>query len=161
MLIAGMLVPTPAYAKASGKRKNKMTASIDSNPLPYGKGKIVGGILSTSIGPGVGLLMIFFSAFRYCNADSENYDSCQRDKKNQQAFGGVIGIGGIVIGVPLIVFGIKERRAWHQWNRENVPEYKAERSPDPGRDFRLLAAQSTRTGPVARSYLVPVVGVEF
>jgi hypothetical protein len=130
LMLSVFLVAQPA-AGADGGRKGKKSRqknsrmTVDDNPLPRGTGKIVGGILTASIGGGLGLLVLFLNIFNYCGSEESNddYASCERDRKNTEYTGYGLLIAGIGIGTPLIVMGAKDRREWKQWNRDNVSGY--------------------------------------
>ena len=96
--------------------------TVKDNPLPNGKPKFVGGIMTTSIGGGVGLLVLFLSIFNFCGS-GDDAKSCRQDKRNQEYLGGGILLLSTGIGIPLIMFGASERTQWKNWNKENVRGY--------------------------------------
>ncbi len=110
------------YAQKTKKKKSLLT--VEDNPLPNGKPKIVGGILTASIGGGVSLLALFLTLFSYCGmGEEESVQDCRKDQRNQQYLGGRLLLASIGVGVPMIIYGAKERKEWKHWNRENVRGY--------------------------------------
>jgi hypothetical protein len=107
------------YAQNNQK---KSVYTVEDNPLPNGKPKIVGGIMTTAIGGGVGLLVLFLSIFNFCGS-SDDAKSCRQDKRNQEYLGGGILLLSTGIGIPLIMFGASQRTEWKNWNKENVRGY--------------------------------------
>ena len=102
--------------------QKKSVYSVADNPLPNGKPKFVGGIMTTSIGGGVGLLVLFLSIFNFCGS-GDDAKSCRQDKRNQEYLGGGLLLLSTGIGIPLIMFGASERTEWKNWNKEHVRGY--------------------------------------
>lgn len=134
-------------------RKQKRSLTIEDNPLPRGGGKIAGGIVTMSVGTGVGLLVFLSQLFAYCgeNDGSSEYSSCENDKRNMNYLGGGLIVVGLSVGIPFTVMGAKERREWKQWNRENVKGY-ALHAPDVDEQMhrdaaRFVRANSAKHGP--------------
>ena len=123
-------------AQKSKKKKQHQTDSgfrdtdpVPGNPHPVGKGKIVTGIVITSVGGGVGVGLITYSIFNYCpfytyGVDEEEAKTREAECKKTNQMLLISGIAstalGLGIGLPKLFEGMKERRVWKQWNRDNA-----------------------------------------
>ncbi len=83
-----------------------------------GSGKLVSGILVTSIGSAIGGLMLLFGTMGMeCHDDEEECD--KNDLSTTQA-GLLIGGASLGVGIPLIVMGARERREWKDWKKTQI-----------------------------------------
>jgi hypothetical protein len=128
--LAGLMLAKRSTRKPADKDRGfRDTDPVPGNPHPDGKGKIVSGIVISSVGGGIGVGLITYSIFNYCgfqtvDADG-NYDQAAEDdcKKTNQILlvGGLASTAlGLGIGLPRMFEGMKERRVWKQWNRDNA-----------------------------------------
>lgn len=91
-------------------------APCGSSEPKRGTGKIVGGIMAISGGVALGGLMLLMSA-----TDCHDDEACQNRQDNWFLYSlGAIG-AGTAIGVPLIVSGARDRKAWKRWKTGLVP----------------------------------------
>jgi hypothetical protein len=85
-----------------------------------GGGKIGGGIaliISSSV---IGGLMILGWGMGACSGEDTNYDKCT----GNLLLGGAATLGlGLGIGIPLVVSGARERKAWKKSMAENEPDF--------------------------------------
>jgi hypothetical protein len=118
-------LPKPEKAK----KKRKKVVDEPGAP-PRGTGKIVGGIVTTSVGAGLGILTLFFANID-CNdinkddADSTDVDKqkeretnikdCKNGQKDAKVAGGVLMAAGLGVGLPLLYFGIQDRKVYNEW----------------------------------------------
>lgn len=142
--------------------KQKYGLSVGDNPLPSGGGKIAGGIVTMSVGAGVGLLVFFMQLFSYCdeNDGSTEDSSCENNPRNMTYFGAALVAAGLGVGIPLTVKGVKERRQWKQWNRDNVKGY-ALLEPNVGDQMRRDAARFARASSTRRGPTLPLISHDF
>ena len=105
------------------------TDPVPGNPHPIGKDKIVSGIIISSVGGGIGVGLITYSIFNYCafysyGMDEEEANAKETEcRKNNQIMliSGIASTAlGLGIGLPKLFEGMKERRVWKQWNRDNA-----------------------------------------
>lgn len=98
----------------------EQATSRNTSP-PNGKGKIVGGVMTTVIGAAAGLTITFAGMIKSVCSDSEYDSSKEIDKcvkeSEQMVLGGLLVAGvSVGVGVPLIIMGKRERNAWQRSN---------------------------------------------
>lgn len=120
------LAPLTASAQDS-------TYTTKSEEPSRGTGKVVGGILLTSIGPTIGgiLLLLGLEAMPDCSGEEGKYaEDCERRSSNASGLmlGGLaIGGASLGVGIPLIASGVSDRKKWKSWKTERVHEGQARR----------------------------------
>lgn len=124
--VTAFCAPIAVTARASDANTTKKheTSPLHKDPEPSrGTGMMIGGIVVTSVGVPVGLMVSWLSNWNHCSPgpkpDSEavqRQHKCVRDRENGQRLGAAISLASVAIGVPLIVFGKMKRNAWKRWN---------------------------------------------
>lgn len=107
---------------------------------PKGTGKWVTGIAVASAGTMLGISILALSridckdAFKDADdldddddvdekkKNDDNIRNCEKNKPNYRRFGTVFLIGGVGVGVPLIYFGLAERRVYKDWRAAKEAE---------------------------------------
>jgi hypothetical protein len=124
-----MLVQKSKKRKPEKDSGFRDTDPVPGNPHPIGKDKIVTGIVISSVGGGIGVGLISYSIFNYCafysyGLDEEEANAKETEcRKNNQIMliSGIASTAlGLGIGLPKLFEGMKERRVWKQWNRDNA-----------------------------------------
>lgn len=141
-------------------RTQKRSLTIADNPLKRGRGKLVAGILTVALTGAYSFVAFLF--LPYCNPDREpnEYDNCKKTNLRYQYTIGGVALGGLAIGVPIIVSGVKDRNLWKQWNRENVEDYSLLESKPVFQNARY-AARFARSGSSGQTPGVPFITYEF
>lgn len=128
------LAQTILAQKSKKKKREKDsgfrdTDPVPGNPHPIGKDKIVSGIIISSVGGGIGVGLITYSIFNYCafysyGVDDEEANAKETECRKNNQIMLITGIAstalGLGIGLPKLFAGMKERRVWKQWNRDNA-----------------------------------------
>lgn len=91
--------------------------AVDATRSGTGRFKIASGIVLTSVLTTAGALAIMSYGMGLCGDDT--YDSCPDD----YVLGGAAAMGvGLGLGIPLIVSGARDRKAWKSQNRAGQSE---------------------------------------
>lgn len=129
----------PAAETAKPVKKSKDPIDETGAP-PKGTGKLVGGIVASSVGVGLGLLLIAVGNIDCDDIDKDNAETtdetkraerekqvkdCKRDQPNIRTSGTVVLVGGLGVGLPLMYFGIKDRKAYNEWKEQQQPQQTA------------------------------------
>ncbi len=92
-------------------------SSFDAGRSGTGRAKIASGIVLTSVLSAVGAIGLMTYGMGLCGSDS--YDGCPKDF----LLGSTAAIGvGLGLGIPLIVSGARDRKAWKSQNRAQARE---------------------------------------
>jgi hypothetical protein len=98
--------------------------AVDTMRTGTGRLKIASGIVVTSVLTTAGALAILSFGMGLCG--EYTYDSCPSD----YLLGGTAAMGvGLGLGIPLIVSGARDRKAWKTQNRTELSEPDSESSP--------------------------------
>jgi len=114
--------------KTEKKRKKKV---VDEPGAPSrGTGKIVGGIVTASVGAGIGLLTLAYLLVDCNDIDKDDVDSGEADKqedrekdikrcnqlqKDAKVNGSLLTVAALGVGLPLLYFGIQDRKIYNEW----------------------------------------------
>lgn len=113
------------------KEEMKRKRVVDEPGAPSrGTGKIVGGIVTTSVGAGLGIITLAFASIdcNDINEDEKNSSDigkqkerendikdCKNGQKDAKVTGAVLLAAGLGVGLPLLYFGIQDRKVYNEW----------------------------------------------
>lgn len=116
-IITTMLALFMTFGAASAGAQAFQTTAPEPSK---GRGQLVGGILLTSIGGGVGALLMFLGvAGMECHSSESQCDENQND---MFLTGAVIAGASAGVGIPLIVSGAHQRREWRSWKQQQIQQ---------------------------------------
>jgi hypothetical protein len=129
--------------KPTKEDKKKRKDADEPGAPPRGTGKLVAGIVTTSVGAGLGILLLAYANID-CNSinkdDANSSDTnkqkdretdikdCKKGQKDAKVAGGVLFATGLGVGLPLMYFGIQDRKVYNDW-----------KSGQPGQDQNAFA----------------------
>lgn len=140
-------------ASSAPQRERRRKDADEPGAPPKGTGKLVGGIVAASVGTGIGLLSLIAGSIDCDDIDKDNANTTDeakkadrekqvKDCKDQQpalrTAGGIFLAAGLGVGLPLIYFGIQDRKAYNAW--------KGEQAFRPGQANLIVLADKGRAG---------------
>ncbi len=125
----------PAEPTEQQTKKKKRVVEDEAGAPPKGTGKLVAGIVTSSVGAGLGLLFLAYANID-CNSinkdDANSSDTnkqkeretdvkdCKDQQKPAKTAAAVFITAGLGVGLPLLYFGIQDRKVYNQW-KEGQP----------------------------------------
>jgi hypothetical protein len=126
------------------KKKKKKVVQDEPGAPPRGTGKLVGGIVTASVGTGIGLLSLLAATIDCNDIDKDDANSTDEAKKKEReksvkdcndqkpqirALGGVFLVAGLVVGLPLIYFGVQDRKVYNEWKSTQPAQDESASAP--------------------------------
>ncbi len=122
------LLPLSAHAQDSAY-------TTTSEEPSRGTGKVVGGILLTTIGGTIGGVIFMLGVFERPSCASEDDESETSECRSATRGSDKLMLGGLAVtgvslgtGIPLIVSGKRDRNEWKSWKAEQIHEGEARRT---------------------------------
>lgn len=147
--------------EASDAPEPKKKVIDETGAPPTGTGKWVTGIAVASAGTILGMISLVLSKIdckdTFKDADDldddasekkkndDNIRNCEKNKPNYRKFGTVSLIGGVGVGVPLIYFGLAERKVYKDWRAAKESE-QAGNTPRPSGHADLVLLPNAENG---------------
>ncbi len=122
--------PTEKSDEPAQPKKKKKVVQDEPGAPPRGTGKLVAGIVTASVGTGIGLLSLLAATIDCNDIDKDDANSSDEAKKKEReknvkncndqkpqfrAVGGVFLVAGLGVGLPLIYFGVQDRKVYNEW----------------------------------------------
>jgi len=145
---------------ANYKKSSQRRLTTADNPHSKGVGKIVGGIVTASVGHLVGLSILFSLAYSGCEEGTSGYNRCQSNRRLNENLGTGLTLGAPIIGTVMIVSGVRDRRVWRAWNEDNL-EDNASLSREADFQSAQDAAKFIRIASTRRNLSINLISFDF